>query len=62
MQGCRPVGRIAKVTGAKGNAITHLDGQPALLVVSRLQLTETHLPAHREFFCGSGVISTLHDA
>lgn len=33
MQGCRPVGRIVRVTGVEGNAITHLDDLPALLVV-----------------------------
>ncbi|CAL8463260.1 g2794 [Coccomyxa elongata] len=35
-QGCRPVGRMAQVTGVNGNAITHLDNQPALLVMQRL--------------------------
>ncbi|KAK9917127.1 hypothetical protein WJX75_001174 [Coccomyxa subellipsoidea] len=35
-QGCRPVGRVVRVTGAKGNAITHLDDMPALLVMQRL--------------------------
>lgn len=36
LQGCRPVGRVAQVTGVNGNAITHLDNQPALFVVGAL--------------------------
>ncbi|EIE18129.1 hypothetical protein COCSUDRAFT_60504 [Coccomyxa subellipsoidea C-169] len=35
-QGCRPVGRVVRVTGVEGNAITHLDDLPALLVMQRL--------------------------
>ena len=45
MQGCRPVGRVVRVTGAKGNAITHLDDMPALLVVGCLLTLCTHLHA-----------------
>jgi hypothetical protein len=43
------VGRVVRVTGAKGNAITHLDDMPALLVVGCLLTLTMHLRAAHWF-------------